>query len=265
MSDDSPNKYLFLSDLHLGGFSEDKNRQLTSIFFDLLQYLEDKSIQLVILGDLFDYYMQYRNGIPEHVKPVFERMHLFNQKAYHNIIYVTGNHDNWDIGYLESIGCITEHEYRILMINGEKVLIAHGDGLKDPTLGFKRPVFHRILRNPYFVQTFQAFTSIEMGNRIMKYFSRFSRFIADAEYNGPNLIDNWALKIITSSIADVVICGHHHKLMFADTGSGIYINTGAFFKQNCCVYYNNKQFQIVRWDVDQKNFNVIPSKELTLI
>jgi len=264
MSDDTSKKYLFLSDLHLGGFSEDKNRHLSGSFFDILDYLQHKPIQLVILGDLFDYYMQYYDDVPRHVKPIFDRMHTFNQNATHKILYITGNHDNWDNGFLTSIGCVTEHEYQILMIDGKKVLLAHGDGLKDPTMDLKRPTFHRFLRNPYFVQVFQLFTSMESGNRIMKYFSRINRFLADEEYNGPNLIDNWALKIIKSGTFDVVICGHHHKLLIADTGSGIYINTGAFFKQFCCAYYNNNQFQIVRWDVAKKNFNVIPSEELTL-
>lgn len=265
MADPSSKKILFLSDLHLGGFSETKNQQLSSIFFDVLDFLERESMQLVILGDLFDYYMQYKSGIPNFAVPVLERLRRFNQVSTEKTIYVTGNHDNWDNGYLTEIGCITEHEYKILDIDGKNVLLAHGDGLKDETMQFERPLFHRLLRNPYFIAVFKSTTTREVGNRIMSMFSRVNRFLPNDDYRKPNRIDDWAIRMLETTSVDAVLCGHHHHLLTSESVHGKYINTGAFFKQYCCAFYTNSKFQIVRWNVDTKNFNVIPNKELTII
>jgi UDP-2,3-diacylglucosamine hydrolase len=265
MASPSLKRIIFLSDLHLGGFSEYKNRQLSTIFFDVLDYLERESIQLVILGDLLDYYMQYKSGVPNFAVPILNRLRRFNQASSEKTIYITGNHDNWDGGYLTEIGCITEHEYRILNIDGKQILLAHGDGLKDETLHFKRPLFHRLLRNPYFISVFKSLTTRESGNRIMKTFSRFNRLLSTDNYRKPNRIDDWALRVLESTEVDTVLCGHHHQLLTSESMHGRYINTGAFYKQYCCAFYTNSQFQIVRWDVDKKKFNVIPQKELTII
>jgi UDP-2,3-diacylglucosamine pyrophosphatase LpxH len=264
MSSASTNKILFLSDLHLGGFSEQRNEELTAIFFDVLSYLEKESVQLVILGDLLDYYMQYGSSIPPHAKPIFARIRQYNLRSPQKIIYVTGNHDNWDDGYLSEIGCTTIHEYKILTVDGKRIMLAHGDGLSDENMKFNRPLFHRLLRNSYFITFFKSITTMPLGNWMMKLFSRFNRFLSNDNYIKPNRIDDWAYRILESDKADVVICGHHHHLLISETEFGTYINTGAFFKQYCCAFYTNSQFQIVRWDVDKMNFNVIPRTELTI-
>lgn len=263
MSDITPKNILFLSDLHLGGFADDINEQLEDIFAGLINTVLKEQAQLVILGDLLDYYMQYGSDVPEYARGIFLHLEKFNRSSPYRSIYITGNHDNWDEGYLQSIGFDVEHEYKIMELDGKKVLLAHGDGLSDPALMFPRPIFHRLLRNPYFVKVYRSITTPESGNRIMKKFSQLNRHFSTEKESDTNRIDKWAEFILKSGIADVVICGHHHHIRFINYNEGLYINTGAFFRQFCCAKYTNSMFQLVKWDNNNKKFDRVSTEGLT--
>src|SRR5690606_21526742 len=103
---------------------------------------------------------------------ILDFFHHYHQQSNKKTLYITGNHDYWDDGHLEANGFEVCHEYRLLNINSKKVLILHGDGLSDPKMGLPRPLFHRIIRNPYFVNWFKKCTSAQTGFFILRNFSR---------------------------------------------------------------------------------------------
>lgn len=249
--------YLFVGDLHLGGFSEDTNQLLVEEFRLLTQWAIENRSRLVILGDFLDYYMQYGTEVPD---VAVEPLNLLNQ--YHKItglhpIYVTGNHDNWDQGYFETMGCITVHEYLILELGGRRVLIAHGDGLKDPSMRFPRPKMHRFLRNITFVSIYQKLTGVALGNWIMRHFSRMNRMRNENGKSTGQRIELWAKWVLDQDIANVVLCGHSHATSFKQFNQRLYINAGAFFENRQCAIYNNGIFSIVRWNSDTGTFDTV--------
>lgn len=63
-SSEGQNRYLFLSDAHLGGFSKEKNRKIEEDLIELVDYCLEQQIQIAVLGDLFDYWMEYPGSIP---------------------------------------------------------------------------------------------------------------------------------------------------------------------------------------------------------
>lgn len=254
---DTPTAYLFVSDLHLGGFDEEKNVELERDFVDLIEYALLHSITPVIHGDLFDYYMQYGDFIPEIARVPMETLRVFNSKAQRPAIIVTGNHDNWDDGYFKLVGCELSHESVILEIDNKKVLIAHGDGLLDPQYFFPRPLFHRVLRNSRFVRLFKTLTTPAMGNEIMRRFSLFSRHNSNNIPGETKRVDLWAKAILGMGMADVVICGHHHNIRYVCEQTGLYINTGCFYRDKTFALYNNEGYQLVKWDSATKDIQII--------
>ncbi len=249
--------FLFVSDLHLGGFGDAKNNALEQSFIDLMEYARLNSITPVILGDLFDYYMQYGDFIPEIARRPMEALHSFNKKSHRPAIIVTGNHDNWDDGYFESVGCDVSHETYSLEINDQKVLIAHGDGLTDPKYYFPRPLFHRLLRNRHFVRLFKSLTTPKMGNEIMRLFSRFSRHNSNNIPSETKRVDLWAMGMLKMGLADVVISGHHHNIRYVCEQTGLYINTGCFYRDQTLAIHNNEGFQLVKWNSTSKDIQII--------
>src|SRR5690606_19229240 len=111
---------------------------------------------------------------------------------------------NWDEDYISKIGCTVIHEAYQFEIENHKILVAHGDGLKDPEFNFPRPAFHRLLRNPYFVKVYKALTGPAMGNQIMKIFSGLNRSLAVESESDTIKIDTWATSLLTNFNYDVV-------------------------------------------------------------
>ena len=121
-------------------------------------------------------------------------------------LYVTGNHDNWDFGYFDSVGFDTEHEYRILQTqDGLRVMTFHGDGLRDPAFRYPRPFVHRLLRNRMFTTGFQLFTSGRTGNGAMEWFSARSRRNDNGGEQEAKALDAAAARFLSEKRAEVVL------------------------------------------------------------
>jgi UDP-2,3-diacylglucosamine pyrophosphatase LpxH len=245
----SVDQLLFVSDVHLGGFQDDENSIIEQDFINLMKYAQNNGFSIVILGDLFDYYMQYGSYVPEMSRNVFRWFAEYHTVTDNRSLYITGNHDNWDEGMIAKAGFDTEHEYRLITLSdSRKILVFHGDGLSGNFFEYPRPVFHRLLRNRYFVRLFKLLTGGPFGNRIMKEFSQWKRKYPGNDLPEKAKLDEAAKRMLKKRLADIVICGHHHETRFIKESDGFYINTGAFFSDRTLSVYTNGSFRLVRWD-----------------
>ena len=115
--------HLFMADVHLGGsivMGENYEQSLCS----LISYAAQKKIQLYLLGDVFDYWMEFpaqKTGktssksnqsthetiLPSLGSSVLDTLQKYNQvcgPAY----YILGNHDYWDAGYFAAVSSKTK-------------------------------------------------------------------------------------------------------------------------------------------------------------
>ncbi|NIU01308.1 MAG: hypothetical protein GWN62_08805, partial [Aliifodinibius sp.] len=99
---------LFISDVHLGGFSDNKNERIESELIQLINYCQRNDIHLAVLGDLFDYWMEYPDFVPNLGRKLLDRFESFN-KELGPTLYITGNHDNWTRNHLEDRGFYLIH------------------------------------------------------------------------------------------------------------------------------------------------------------
>ncbi|HKJ33905.1 MAG TPA: UDP-2,3-diacylglucosamine diphosphatase [Balneolales bacterium] len=238
---------LFISDVHIGGFSKSKEQYIEQDLLSLIDYADNNGYAICVLGDLFDFWMEYPNKRPSIGKKVLDRFARFNKKNTSSL-YITGNHDNWVYNYFEKCGFDVDGEYRILKIENKSVLLMHGDGVEDEFLELPRPYFHRILRNPKFVFIFRHLLPPSLGIATTKWFSRFNRtFNEKSEKECTPFIDDWAKRMLAEQKFDVIICGHHHYPRFINVNNGLYINLGNFFNDRTLAIYNNEGFQLVKW------------------
>lgn len=251
---------LFLSDVHLGGYSKTENRKLEKDVIDLVSYCEKNDFRIIILGDLFEYWMEYPGNIPPIGTALLNRFQHYHRDHTRSTLYVTGNHDNWTYGYLSDIGFDIEHEYRMVRTPDCTMMVMHGDGLRDSGMNFPRPLLHRVLRNSYFVKIYQTLFPPSIGWKIMKQFSLTSK----SDPNDPGsrkkraLLDNWAQNRVTSdSSIQAIVYGHHHKPLLWNKDGNICLNCGSFADQRTVGLYTNRKFQIVTWNAGRNK--LIPS------
>lgn len=242
---------IFVSDVHMGAFPEKKETEVEQDLISLIDYAEANGFKINILGDLFDYWMEYTNHHPRIGTNVLQRFSSLNN--YQPSLYITGNHDNWVDHHFSDLGFDVESEYRILKTNGKRILLLHGDGVKDKNIELQRPLFHRFLRNSYFVFLYKHIFHPSLGIWLMKWFARFSRSTFRGEEDVCTVpIDTWAEKMMSQQRFDVIICGHHHYPRYKNINHGLYINLGNFFNKRTIAIYNNGKFELVKWNGPSK-------------
>lgn len=241
---------IFLSDLHLGAHEKETDGQIESDLFSLLNYCEEHRIKVHILGDLFDYWMEYPGHIPELGNPLLKRFEEFHQNNPATL-YITGNHDNWTRKGFESAGFDVEPEFRILNLNGTLVFLLHGDGLVSSDINLKRPLLHRLLRSRWFISIYQKLTSPATGLFLMKHFSRFSRWKSHPD---PSRLNRWAEKFLSSNRVSLILSGHDHIARVETFDFGTYINLGTFSNDRTVVVHTNGEFELVIWSSERQQF-----------
>ncbi|MDE6808941.1 MAG: UDP-2,3-diacylglucosamine diphosphatase [Muribaculaceae bacterium] len=134
----------FISDLHLGAsyLANDKiNREKTVCNF--LESIADDADSLYLVGDILDYWFEYRNVVPRGYIRFFGTLARLADRGI-KITWMIGNHDIWIFDYLpREIGMRVIDGELIEEILGSRFYITHGDGCGKRTLGFRfiRSVF----------------------------------------------------------------------------------------------------------------------------
>jgi UDP-2,3-diacylglucosamine pyrophosphatase LpxH len=249
---ESIRRHLFLSDVHLGAFPDEQNRVLEESVIQLLDAAQQNRWKIYVLGDLFDYWMEFRNGYrPKLGERLLHRFEAYN-RAMGSTLYITGNHDNWTRDYFSELGFDLEPEYRVVKLDGRQIFLHHGDGLRDQQFQFPRPLMHKILRHPLFLKFYQGLLPHSLALQLMKWFSNNSR--GDELYYGHEIYrhNQWAEWFLSEFDYDAMIFGHDHKARYRQVNQKCFVNCGAYFVGRTMACYTKQKLQLVRWD-DQAN------------
>lgn len=247
-------EHIFLADVHLGAFPEEQEKKLQSDLIALIDYCEKQKISLHILGDLFDYWMEYPGRTPDLGRELLDRFEVYNRHTG-KITYITGNHDNWTAGHFEQRGFHVQPDYLVLNTGEQRIFLHHGDGMSDSKMGLPRPFFHRLLRHKMFVGLYQKVLPEKAGLRLMKAFSNANK--AKNKTN-PEKLNKWASSFLSASPYHVIISGHDHIPRMETFPHGLYINTGAFYRHRSMVIkYTNNEFSLVSWEAGKKEFKTL--------
>lgn len=236
--------HLFVSDAHIGAFSESMNKNIEKNLICLIDYCREHHFQIHILGDLFDYWMEYPGHRPDMGNELLQSISEFCREVA-PVTYIFGNHDNWTQGYFEELGVNTAFDYHELTVNGTQFFLHHGDGLSDPAFKLPRPWFHRLLRSKWFTKLYQTIYPPEAGLHLMKTFSALSRENIVFE---PERLNKWSKNLLRNSTFNVVISGHDHIPRVETFEHGTYINLGAFYKHQTVATYTNGHLELVKWN-----------------
>ena len=134
----------FLADAHLGSLAIPHQRMQERRLVRFLDSIKTKAAAVYLLGDMFDYWYEYRYVVPKGFTRFLGKLSELTDMGV-EVHYFTGNHDIWTYGYLEQeCGVILHRQPLTVEIYGRVFYLAHGDGLGDPNRKFQflRWVFH---------------------------------------------------------------------------------------------------------------------------
>lgn len=121
--------YYFVSDIHLGAGDEARARRTEESFVSWLDAAAADARTIYILGDLFDFWFEYRHVVPRGFVRTLAKLAELTSRGI-RIVFLTGNHDMWVRDYLAR-ECGIEVRVRPVVeeLCGRRVMLAHGDNM----------------------------------------------------------------------------------------------------------------------------------------
>lgn len=136
-------KIYFLSDLHLGApyFEDSKKTEKRVVSF--LDSIKNDADQIYLLGDILDYWYEYRYVVPRGFVRFFGKLAELSDSGI-KITWLIGNHDIWIFDYLPNeLGIRVIDGSVVEQFDGKTFFLSHGDGIGKLKPSFKiiRSVF----------------------------------------------------------------------------------------------------------------------------
>ena len=136
-------KIYFASDVHLGAPSIKDHKAHEKMFVDWLNEIKPSTKALYLLGDIFDFWYEYRYVAPRGFTRFLGKIAEFTDAGI-PVHFFTGNHDIWVFDYLpKETGMVLHREPVSIELDGKKFFIGHGDGLGpyDKGYNFLKSIF----------------------------------------------------------------------------------------------------------------------------
>ena len=205
----------FISDLHLGAIYLKSPLDYEKRVVRWLESIKDDVAELYLLGDILDYWYEYRTVVPRGFVRFFGALASLADSGV-KITWFIGNHDIWLFDYLrDEIGITVIDGYIVKDIMGKRFFLSHGDGLGTltPSVKFIRGLF----RNRFCQLLYGAIHprwTIPFAHRWSSSSRDFSEEIP--KFEGPeneSLIDFAKKYLSEHPDIDYFIFGHKHVLV----------------------------------------------------
>ncbi|MDZ7765477.1 MAG: UDP-2,3-diacylglucosamine diphosphatase [Melioribacteraceae bacterium] len=238
-------KYFFISDVHLGLQSKELEHKKEQKLVSFLQFASRNCDELIILGDLFDYWFEYRRVIQKGFFKTLSALEELSERGV-KVHYIIGNHDFMHRDFFaEDIGATLYYNPFTIGLNGKKFFLGHGDGLISNDLGYK--ILKKVLRNK-FLQFLFSLIHPDLGIKLASSTSKKSRdYTKTKDYGESDSLFEVAKKKIDHG-ADYVMFGHSHRRRFEKYNQGYYVNLGTWLTQPCYGKFENDKFEIIDWE-----------------
>ncbi|MBI1320044.1 MAG: hypothetical protein GC168_14030 [Candidatus Hydrogenedens sp.] len=239
-------KTLIVSDIHLKAIPEDRPRHAEFIAF-LKRFDPAEYTRLICLGDLFDFWYEYKTVI---FSDYFEVLRVFAdlRDAGVELHLICGNHDFWAGRFLrDDLGFHVHPNDVDLPFGDKRARIIHGDGINPDDTRYR--LYKSFARNPFVVGAFRMIhpdwamgiaCAVSHGSRTM--------FKTPDPLNGPEArsLRAYAEAVLAAGEADYVLCGHAHAMEMREfstpTGTGLYLNTGDWLERRCHTVWDGERF-----------------------
>ena len=208
----------FVSDVHLGlrvADPVDRERR----FVEFLRGLPEETEALYLLGDIWDFWYEYKHVVPKGYVRVFAALTELIDRGV-DVFFFQGNHDVWTYSYFEELGMKKLQQPAVVEIAGKRFCLGHGDGLGPVPLGYRflRGIFHnRVLQ--FLFSMLHPWIAFGLGNG----WSRSNRLSHDKEYvfkGKDEPLYKFAEEFARENRIDCFVFGHYHSDVHMKLQSG---------------------------------------------
>lgn len=222
-------KIYFASDNHLGAPTKEESFPREKKFVAWLDEVKEDAAAIFLLGDLFDFWMEYKTVVPKGFTRTLGKLAEISDSGI-PIHYFVGNHDLWMNGYFEEeLNIPVYHEPKEFTFNDKTFFIGHGDGLGPGDKGYKR--MKKLFTNSV-AQWFFRWLHPDWGVRLAQHLSVKNKMISgddDVTFLGEE--NEWLVQYCKRKLEakhrDFFVFGHRHlPLDIQLSNNSKYLNLG---------------------------------------
>jgi UDP-2,3-diacylglucosamine hydrolase len=231
-----------LSDVHLGPAPEEAERTLLA----LLQRAKTEAKTVVLNGDVFDFWFEWRHVMPRVGFRVLAAIAALRESGV-EVLWIAGNHDCWGGEILTRDVGVTYHvgPWRG-SLGGWNALIEHGDGLRDKEDAPYRRL-RAVLRNPLAIWLFR-WMHPDFATWVALRTSHTSRNMRPRD-RGEGLKRVALARLAAEPALQLYVYGHTHAPALEKVASGgVYANPGAWMDEPTFLRITADRVELARLD-----------------
>jgi UDP-2,3-diacylglucosamine hydrolase len=240
-------KIYFASDQHFGIPTMEKSQLREKKFVLWLDHIKNDAEALFLLGDLFDFWFEYKRVVPKGFVRVLGKLAELRDSGI-PIYFFVGNHDLWMENYFETeLDIPVYRKAKEFVFNDKTFLIGHGDGLGPGDKGYKR--MKKVFTNP-FSKWLYRWLHPDIGVGLAQYLSTKNKLISgdeDIHFLGEEneWLAQYAKRKLETKHYDYFVFGHRHLPMEIEVGkNSTYINTGDWISQFTYAVFDGKKLEL---------------------
>ncbi len=248
-------KIYFASDAHLGFPNRVAGRYRELLFAAWLDSIANDVEELYLLGDIFDFWFEYKHVVPRGFTRIIGRLAQLHDKGI-KVHYFTGNHDLWVRDYLVvEAGVILHRQPFTTQLMGKTFYMAHGDGLGNGDFGYKmlkwiftNRVLHWLFSRLH--PNFAVGLAHAWSNK-----SRYAKgIVADTLDTKKDILLNYARQMESQQHFDFYIFGHRHRPVNIEIGNkkARFVNLGDWLTHFSFGTFDGNDFKIAFFNDQQK-------------
>jgi UDP-2,3-diacylglucosamine hydrolase len=235
----------FISDAHLGASplkTEKLKEEKLLSFFD---HVAQNGDRLFIVGDLFDFWFEYRSVIPKGYTRILCGLSRLNDLGM-EMHYIAGNHDFWMRNYLaHEFGFRMHFDEMDYTTQRKKFYIFHGDGLAKDDVGYR--LLKKIFRNRVNIFLY-SLVHPDVGIPLARWVSSLSR--RHTRQNLPPADEDYIQRALQKFEEgfDYAIFGHLHSPKYQVFGQKVYVNLGDWIENFSYAEFDGRNLRLLNWE-----------------
>ncbi len=241
------NRVYYSSDVHIGWGPAREARDRQDRLIGFLRSIREDAEALYVVGDLFDFWFEYRSVVPRAGARVLFALHDLVEAGV-PVSCVPGNHDLWLGPFLsEEVGVILLPARSVVRHQGLRIGLDHGDDLVG---GARYRLLKRILRNPACIALFRLLHP-DLGAMLARMVSnRPDMELRAGTGHSGSLVEAYCREALRRyrSEAEVVVFGHLHRPVLRREEGGTLVVLGDWIKHFTYAVLEGGAIELRKWE-----------------
>ena len=241
----------FISDIHLMLNRTKQEAKREEILFSFFDHVRKSGGTLIINGDLFDFYFEYKDVIPKVYAPLYYQILKLRESGV-KVHYILGYHDYWVMDFINDVLFDKVYDDDVKLKIGKKTFyITHGDGFLSWDKSYR--ALKKFIRSRLFIWFYRSLhprIGYSFANWVSK---KGEHYVHTKEYN-KKILDEMKVqsKPFLDDGCDYFISGHYHQAKELDMKNGKLLILGDWLSFFSYGKFDGEDLRLHFWKKDEK-------------